>query len=483
MRSRLLVPGLSLCVFFGCAGAKTGTGKAGTSGAGSAGTTGAAGTTGSAGVNGSSGSTGAAGTTGVAGTTGAAGTTTIAGTAGTPGASGTTGTSGTTGAGGSITPIDAGTDAVCQTAQYKFEPKLPTAYILVDRSHSMFGCLTGTDTSPTCPTQADTAWTKLKDAMLMVVKALEKDVRFGFASYSGTNPANAGMCPVINKVAPKVMNLADITTLYNSLPFPPNTTSAGMKFESPAPMAVKTIGAELMADPSPGNKYLVFVTDGELDYCDDGNPHCATDDVIGQFQRLKAANIPTIVIGLQNTKIPNLPVGTLQAFANAGAGEATVIQPPPGGNATSIFDQCNPKPLWRESFLAGAPECAADLNACRGRTNGTYMPTAGPTKPYTPNAADQSMLINQLGTAIAAVKSCVFDLGDIGGKSIKVDLTKLDQAKVLVENQQVPMSDTNGWKMNGQSQLELVGTACANWRMPNADDIDFQFPCSTIIFE
>jgi hypothetical protein len=111
------------------------------------------------------------------------------------------------------------------------------------------------------------------------------------------------------------------------------------------------------------------------------------------------------------------------------------------------------------------------------------MPTAGPTKPYTPNAADQTMLINQLGTAIAAVKSCVFDLGDIGGKSIKVDLTKLDQAKVLVEDQQVPMSDANGWKMNGQTQLELVGTACANWRMPNVDDIDFQFPCSTIIFE
>ena len=43
--------------------------------------------------------------------------------------------------------------------------------------------------------------------------------------------------------------------------------------------------------------------------------------------------------------------------------------------------------------------------------------------------------------------------------------------------------DTHGWKMNGQTQLELVGTACTNWRKPASDDIDFQVPCSTIIFE
>jgi hypothetical protein len=160
-----------------------------------------------------------------------------------------------------------------------------------------------------------------------------------------------------------------------------------------------------------------------------------------------------------------------------------VIQPPAGGDATAIFDQCNPKALWRENFLAAYPQCAANLNNCRGMTLGTYMATAGTTRPYTPNAADQNMLITQLATAISGVKSCTFDLGDIGGKSIKVDLTKLDQAKVLVENVQVPRNDTNGWKMNGQTELELVGTACANWRMPNVDDIDFQFPCGIIIFE
>jgi hypothetical protein len=29
----------------------------------------------------------------------------------------------------------------------------------------------------------------------------------------------------------------------------------------------------------------------------------------------------------------------------------------------------------------------------------------------------------------------------------------------------------------------LVGTACASWRMPSNNKIDFQFPCSSIIFE
>jgi hypothetical protein len=466
----------------GCAGGKTTTGAAGTSGAGTAGTTattGAAGTIGAAGASAAAGTTGAAGTASVAGTTGAAGSTASAGTSG---AAGSTGAAGTTGAGGSVTPTDGGTDVVCQMASYKFEPKLPTVYMLIDRSGTMFDCLSTTNTvEPSCTTPADTSWVKLKEAVLTVVRALEGQVRIGFASFSGTAGAS-GMCPVVDKVAPKLMNLAAITPVYNALPFPPNDSGQGRKFESPAPQALTMIGAELMADPSPGSKYILFVTDGELDYCDDGLPHCASDDVIGQLQRLNTAGIPTIVMGLQ-TQSFNLPAGTLQAFANAGAGEPTVIQPPAGGNATTIFDQCQPKALWRQSFLAGAPECAADLNACRGRTIGTYMPTAGPTKPYTPNATDQTMLVNQLSAAISGVKSCVFDLGDVGGKAIKVDLTKLAQAKVTVEDAVVPLSDTDGWKMNSQTQLELVGAACTNWRMPNVDDIDFQFPCSTIIFE
>ena len=126
---------------------------------------------------------------------------------------------------------------------------------------------------------------------------------------------------------------------------------------------------------------------------------------------------------------------------------------------------------------------AANFNACRGLTVGDYAATAGPTKPFTPDPSSQSAIAQQLKTALSSVKSCIFDLGDLNGQSIKVDVNQLDQANVLVMGTKVPRSDTNGWKMNNQTQLELAGTACTNWRKPDVNTIDFQFPCSTIIFE
>jgi hypothetical protein len=178
-----------------------------------------------------------------------------------------------------------------------------------------------------------------------------------------------------------------------------------------------------------------------------------------------------------------LAANTLQAFANAGAGEPTRA-PITGTDIFPVFDQCFPTMTgWKQDFLLKYPECATNSNDCRGRTIGTYAATAGPTRPYTPNAANQTQLVTQLSTAIAGVKSCIFDLGNIGGQSIKVDLAKLGEARVLVEGTTVPQNVTNGWRMNTQTELELVGTACTNWRMPNVDSIDFQFPCSSIIFE
>ena len=118
---------------------------------------------------------------------------------------------------------------------------------------------------------------------------------------------------------------------------------------------------------------------------------------------------------------------------------------------------------------------------------GTYATTAGPTKPFKPDASSQTMLVTQLSTALAGVKSCTFDLSDVGGKSIKVDTTpaKLSQAKVLIQGTEVPLSATDGWNVTAAAPTTLVlsGAACTKWRMPNNTKIDLQFPCGTIIFE
>jgi hypothetical protein len=75
------------------------------------------------------------------------------------------------------------------------------------------------------------------------------------------------------------------------------------------------------------------------------------------------------------------------------------------------------------------------------------------------------------------VKSCIFDLE---GK-IKVNLDALAEAQIFVQGALVPLSNVDGWRMNSATQLELVGSACANWRRPENTVINFHFPCNSII--
>jgi len=396
-------------------------------------------------------------------------------------ASGTGGAT-TSGSGGDTSNQDAAvTDAACQMASYTFAPTTPTVYVAVDRSGSMFDCLSTTNVESSCPTQSDTSWVKLRDAALPVIMSLQSQVRFGFASLTGTDPTHGGTCPIIDQIDPALNNYDAIAKLYNSLAFQPDTTQQGMKFESPARQPLDMLGAKLMADPTPGSKFILFVTDGQPDYCDDSNALCAPDSVIGGLQALYMQGIPTIIIGLQS-KLNNLPPGTLQAYANAGAGEPAQIPLASGADPNSIWDQCqNLKPWLADLTTTGKTQV-------RGATVGTYSATAGPTKPYTPNASDQAMLTAQLMQALSGVKSCEFDLGNINGQSIKIDMNQLGTAHVCLDktcpsSKEVPQDATNGWSMSSATELILNGTACTNWRMGGNNDISFDFPCKSIIFE
>jgi hypothetical protein len=49
---------------------------------------------------------------------------------------------------------------------------------------------------------------------------------------------------------------------------------------------------------------------------------------------------------------------------------------------------------------------------------------------------------------------------------------------------EIPLDPVNGWQMDPtNTELQLMGAACATWRMPNVNDIEFQFPCGSIMFE
>lgn len=81
-----------------------------------------------------------------------------------------------------------------------------------------------------------------------------------------------------------------------------------------------------------------------------------------------------------------------------------------------------------------------------------------------------------IATTVGGLKSCNFDL--VNG--LAVDLSKVDQASVSIENQTIPRNDTNGWRMVNTRRLELVGTACGLWRQPTSRSIDFNFPCGVV---
>ncbi len=477
---RLAAAGLTACLALGCSGTSdappprassgsTGTGTGGAPGGGSGNTSGS-------GAGGSSTANGGA-TSGTAGgaspTSGGNSTASSGGNGVAAGGSTALGAGGAPGAAGATT---------CQMANYTFEPKIPTVFVMVDRSGSMFDCLSTTNVEPSCGSQTgqgsldDTAWAKLKAASLAVIQSLQDQVRFGFASFTGTNPTSGGTCPMLDQVAPALNNSTPIATLYNSLSPQPNTTQSGQKFETPARQSLDTIGAALLADTSPGDKYILFVTDGQPDYCDDANSLCAPDSVIGGLQALKAKGVTTIVMGLQSAS-NDLAPGILQAFANAGAGEETLPPVRANQDAFSFYDQCNSVTGWHADLVASGKAAA------RGVTLGTYGAAAGPTKPYAPAAAEQAAIVAQLSAALSGVKCCTFDLSNVNGQSIKVDLNKLGEASVKVENVAVPLDMTNGWSMASASQLVLNGTACDNWRQPDNSDIAFNFPCNTIIFE
>ncbi|HYJ09711.1 MAG TPA: hypothetical protein VEX18_11900, partial [Polyangiaceae bacterium] len=139
------------------------------------------------------------------------------------------------GTGGATGGVGGSNAMACQMASYSFVPKIPTVYVMVDRSGSMFDCIsTATTREPSCPMKEDTSWTKLKVATLTVIESLQAQVRFGFASFTGTDPTRGGTCPMIDQVDPALNNAAPIKTLYDSLAFQPETTESGKKFETPA---------------------------------------------------------------------------------------------------------------------------------------------------------------------------------------------------------------------------------------------------------
>lgn len=335
-----------------------------------------------------------------------------------------------------------------------FVPKVPTVMLMVDRSGTMFK-------------DAGNPWGTLRDGVLEVVQQMDADVRFGFLAITGEQ--EAGKCPLVDEVAPADHNYAQIQPKYMSLVAP-------TKGESPGMRGLQRAAEILAADKTEGDKYILFVTDGEQDYCNDGDFSCPTDSVVYHLQQLAAKGIKTFIFGLpmksddaaQTARYPSV----LQAFADAGMGVAVAPVLPPGATGPiNIFYNCQGVADWKaEATAAGTPDMSP---------LGTYAAASGGAKVFTPDATNKEALRDEIAKVLSGVKSCTFDIG--GG--IKVIQSLLTEAHVFVQGAEVPLdlNKTNGWYMPTETQIELVGAACDNWRKPENTKIDWDFPCKILV--
>lgn len=350
--------------------------------------------------------------------------------------------------------VGAGPGDGCQTGGAEFIPKVPSVLLLVDRSGTMFKDAGGNP------------WATLRDGVLEVVESMSRDVRFGLVAVTGEQ---GGMCPLLDEVAPADDNYAALAAKYMSL-------TAPAKGESPGMRGVARAAELLSADTSPGDKYVLFVTDGEQDYCDDGNFACPTDSMVYHLQDLAARGFKTFVFGLpmqstdaqQQARYPQV----LQAFADAGAGLGVApVLPPGGGSPLDIFYNCDVVPAWKDE--------ATQLQRPALQTLGTYAAAAGGAKVFAPDPNDKDALKKALSEVLSGVKSCTFDIGG----EIKVLQNLLHLAHVYVQDQEVQLdpNGVNGWYMPTPTQIELVGEACSEWRMPQNTKIAWDFPCRILV--
>ncbi|MEZ4302299.1 MAG: VWA domain-containing protein [Polyangiaceae bacterium] len=342
------------------------------------------------------------------------------------GGQGGEGAGGSAGQGGveELTVGSGGAGGGCQQLDIVFEPQTPSVVLLVDRSGSMFD---------------NGSWDPLKKAALNVVAATQDKIRYGLLTFTGI----AGQqCPLVTETPIDLDNLSAIQTAYDAASVKP-----GDKLETPTAQTLSEVAIpKLLADVEGGGKYIVFVTDGEPDRCDDGIPECARDDVVGAVQAAHAQGITTFVFGLG----PQTYAQHLQDVANAGVGQPVMT---PGDSA---FYPC--------------------FGGDWSKAKGAYADAGGTAKYYTPDPTDASALEAELSAAIAGAKSCSFDLQ---GK-IEVDLENASEGKVTIDGVEVPYDPQNGWSMASPTELVLSGQACEDLKKATAG-ISFDFPCEVLV--
>ena len=444
-------------------------GATGNGGSSATGTGGSAASTGGTTIVTTGGASGSAAVGGTAGDTAATGGgTSLGGTAGSAASGGTAALGGSSGASAAAGMSGtAGTDpGICQHLSAVPTPQVPTVEIVVDTSSSMF------ETNPT-------AWTVLYGALdgpEGVVKELQTEMNFGFASYKGlqgtteTDPA----CATMTTVDPALSNFDAIDAVYGTLG---GDTGGAFSLQHPTPAKWETptnyaIGfavQELQAfNPMPpGPKYILLVTDGNPNTCATRDPQCGQDYAIKAAQDAYAAGIGLFVLGVGDIVSDTADnagcegtgarcgLNHLQDMANAGVG-APVMPAPNCEDPTSTACQYRYLPCNKDSTLTATYTADA--------------PPVGTPFAVDTNASDApAKLKTALRTLLSNAVSCTFEMDVIvtGDPALGI---------VSVSSSPVAYSSPDGWILEADSyHVTLQGAACEAYRAGGEVSIDF--PC------
>jgi hypothetical protein len=224
------------------------------------------------------------------------------------------------------------------------------------------------------------------------------------------------VCPLLVEVPIALDNHAAIDSVYSS---------ANPVEDTPTGESLEAVTAVLEVFPEPGPKIIVLATDGEPDTCVYKDPAAGSPEAelarqasITAAQAAFAMEIQTFVIAVGD-EISN---AHLQDVANAGVGN------PIGGPDNAPF----------------------------------YQP------------ADQQALVDAFNEIINGVRSCVFTLNG------KVDPMYADQGTVLLDGDMLGYNDPDGWKLNNESEIELVGAACDTIQR-GEHTLSVTFPCGAVV--
>lgn len=336
------------------------------------------------------------------------------------------------------TPLDfggSGTTRGCNQLSVAFEARTPTALIIVDRSSSQW------DGEP------NHTWEPMKQGLLDVVEQVQGDMRIGVVTYTGRNGGTCpDLSPGVDEIGFALNNLDAVRTAINAVDRP------DYKGETPTSAAINAALPVLLADTGPGEKFILLVTDGDPDFCDDPEKVCPMDAVVGAVQNAYSLGVSTTVFGLRRNGV-DLSERHLSDVANAGAG-LPVRLPDNVPNLEQFSNRCNTPAV------------------------GNYSPTSGNAEYFQANGVDQIELQSALNAIVLGIRSCVFDLAG----AVEVDLDRASLATIRID-QDAPLTfgDANGWEMRSETQVELLGDACQRLKRPGTRGVDFDFPCEAFV--